>query len=55
MQRLLTAGGLLASVPAAHAEACLSELKSRGYDRAAIIGTVQEKSAHWEPIAIVGA
>jgi selenide,water dikinase len=50
-----TAGGLLVSVPAQHADACLSELKNRGYDRAAIIGTVQAKSAHWEPITIVGA
>jgi selenide, water dikinase len=50
-----TAGGLLASVPAERAEACLSELKTRGYDRAAIIGTVRSKSEHWEPITIVGA
>jgi selenide,water dikinase len=49
-----TAGGLLASVPAQHAEACLEALKAHGYERAAIIGTVQEKSAHWEPITIVG-
>jgi selenide,water dikinase len=49
-----TAGGLLASVPAARAEACLEALKAQGYERAAIIGTVQAKAAHWEPITIVG-
>jgi selenide, water dikinase len=50
-----TAGGLLASVPPAQAAACLSVLKTHGYDRAAIIGTVQAKSAVWESITIVGA
>jgi selenide,water dikinase len=50
-----TAGGLLASIPADRAEACLSELKTRGYDRAAMIGTGQPKTDIWEPITIVGA
>jgi selenide,water dikinase len=49
-----TAGGLLASVPAQHAAACLEALKAHGYTQAAIIGTVQEKSDSWEPITIVG-
>lgn len=49
-----TAGGLLASVPADSANACLAALKTLGYDRAAIIGTVQPKTAHWEPITVVG-
>jgi selenide,water dikinase len=49
-----TAGGLLASVPAERAEACLTALKTHGYDRAAIIGTVQAKTDHWEPITLVG-
>jgi selenide,water dikinase len=48
-----TAGGLLASVPADQAEACLSELKRLGYDQAALIGTVQPKTEHWEPITVV--
>jgi selenide,water dikinase len=49
-----TAGGLLASVPADCAEACLDTLKTLGYDRAAIIGTVHPKTEHWEPITVVG-
>jgi len=50
-----TAGGLLASVAAEHAEACLSELKSLGYNRAAIIGSVQPKSNYDEPIVVAEA
>lgn len=49
-----TAGGLLASVPAERAEACLTALKTHGYDRAAIIGTVQAQTDHLEAITIVG-
>jgi len=49
-----TAGGLLASVPPEHAEACLAVLHTRGYDRAAIIGTVQLQTHPGEPIIIVG-
>ena len=36
-----TAGGLLASVPAANAKKCLRDLKKSGYPNAAIIGKVQ--------------
>ena len=36
-----TAGGLLASVPAGHSEACLSELHALGYGDSAVIGTVE--------------
>lgn len=49
-----TAGGLLASVPAARAEACLAELQTLGYKHAALIGTVQPKSEHLESITVVG-
>jgi selenide, water dikinase len=35
-----TAGGLLATVPAPQAQACLAELQRQGYSRAAIVGEV---------------
>ena len=35
-----TAGGLLASVPADQAEACLVQLREKGYARSAVIGEV---------------
>ena len=38
-----TAGGLLASVPKAKAQACVEALKAAGYDATAIIGEVSEK------------
>jgi selenide,water dikinase len=47
-----TAGGLLASVPASQAEACLAELRGLGYERAAIVGEVLEASES-EPRIIV--
>jgi selenide,water dikinase len=49
-----TAGGLLASVPPEQTEDCLAALKTNGYDRAAIIGTVQPQTDHVESITIVG-
>jgi selenide,water dikinase len=49
-----TAGGLLASVPSDRTEDCLAALHTQGYDRAAVIGTVQPQMHPGEPITIVG-
>jgi selenide,water dikinase len=48
-----TAGGLLASVPAEQADACIATLKGLGYGRAAVIGRVLPKSERLEPVTIV--
>lgn len=47
-----TAGGLLASVPANRADACIQALKAAGYPHAAVIGTVDARSRELEPIVI---
>jgi selenide, water dikinase len=47
-----TAGGLLASVSADQADACLAELHQLGYQQAAIIGTVRPPSDQLEPIVL---
>jgi selenide,water dikinase len=50
-----TAGGLLASVPAASATSCIDALRVAGYGHAAIIGTIDTRSDAMEPIRIFGA
>ena len=47
-----TAGGLLASVPAADAEACVAALRSAGYAQATVIGSVSARTAEKEQVAI---
>ncbi|MDZ7851229.1 MAG: selenide, water dikinase SelD [Halomonas sp.] len=49
-----TAGGLLAGVPAEHAEACLEALHALGYGRAAVIGRVLEPGEALVPIHLTG-
>lgn len=48
-----TAGGLLASVPAAQAAACLQALRDGGYPLTAVIGRILPPSDALEPIVLV--
>jgi len=47
-----TAGGLLATVPAATADACVEDLRGLGYERTRIIGEVRERGQRAESIEI---
>jgi selenide,water dikinase len=48
-----TAGGLLASVPADRAAACLAELNALGYAHAAVIGQVRPMRDAQAPIILL--
>ncbi len=47
------AGGLLASVPAAQADACIDALRAAGYAQAAVIGQVLAPGDAQAPITLV--
>ena len=47
-----TAGGLLASIPQARAEACLAALRALGYAQAAVIGLVLPQGDALEPVVL---
>jgi len=47
-----TAGGLLASVAADKAEACVAELQAMGYPHTAIIGRILPQGEALEPITL---
>ena len=47
-----TAGGLLASVPADRADACIAALRALGYDKTVAIGRILAQGAALEPITL---
>lgn len=47
-----TAGGLLATIPSQHAQACISELQQLGYQDACVLGRVEQKTDAVESISI---
>jgi selenide,water dikinase len=47
-----TAGGLLASVPAGKAQACVAALKALGYEHTAVIGRVLAQGDALAPIVL---
>ena len=47
-----TAGGLLASVPAAQADGCLDALQQAGYPQAAVVGEVEVATDPEVPVRI---
>jgi selenide,water dikinase len=48
-----TAGGLLASVPGDRVDDCVAVLRELGYERTAVIGSVEEQSNRLEPVTIL--
>jgi len=48
-----TSGGLLASLPAQSADACLQELVKLGYSRAAVVGRVKAQGEQLEPVRLI--
>ena len=46
------AGGLLASVPVARAEACMAALRKLGYEKTVAIGQIVARSDALEPIVL---